>query len=134
MPSPIIVKSWFKKANGDLKIARFITTNSDDEVLESCAFHCQQSIEKSLKGFLTAKKVRFAKIHDLRELAQAALEAESDLGFIKENSKLLAKITDYAVSYRYPDANKELPSLVREDVYESIALAEKCFNELSKRC
>lgn len=133
MASSIIVKSWFKKANGDLKTVRFLTSNPDDDVLEACAFHCQQSIEKSLKGFLTAKKVRFAKIHDLRELAQAAIEVDPKLDFIKQNSKLLAKITDYAVSYRYPDANKELPPLTREDIYAAIALAEKCFSELSQR-
>ncbi|MDZ4675937.1 MAG: HEPN domain-containing protein [Oligoflexia bacterium] len=126
--------AWFKKANQDLKVIKFLLDGADSDVLESCAFHCQQSIEKSIKGFLVHNLIRSKKIHDLRPLAEKAVSIDESLDFIILNKTLLDKITDFAVAYRYPDAVPELPPLTKSEVLDARDLAQKCFNELSKRC
>lgn len=89
MSSLSTAAAWFKKANQDLKVIRFLLDRGDSDVLESCAFHCQQSIEKSMKGFLVHSKVRSKKTHDLKLLSKNVLEIDDKLGFIKNNASLI---------------------------------------------
>ncbi len=104
MANSVMVKAWFKKAVQDLKVARFLSANKDDDFLGAIAFNCQQCIEKSLKGFLTYKKVRFNKTHDLRELIQQVIEAEPTIEKYKKQKNEFETISKYAVAYRYADA------------------------------
>jgi len=58
------VQKWILKAQSDLKTAK-------DEILmkdpatDTICFHCQQSVEKYLKAFLTFYKIRVGKTHNL---------------------------------------------------------------------
>jgi HEPN domain-containing protein len=131
LANPTMTRAWFKKANKDLKLFKFIYANDDDEVLEGCAFHCQQCIEKSIKGFLAYKGVRFDKIHDLKTLAKKACDIEPSLDFLKDDPTFLDTVSTYAAGYRYPDAAANLPPLTREVVKKAMVLAENCFRQLS---
>jgi HEPN domain-containing protein len=48
------VRSWLKKAAGDLRGAD-IDLAASPPFIEDMLFHCQQAAEKSMKGFLTAQ-------------------------------------------------------------------------------
>lgn len=58
------VQKWILKAQSDFKTAK-------DEILmkdpatDAICFHCQQSVEKYLKAFLTFYKIRVGKTHNL---------------------------------------------------------------------
>ena len=64
------VRSWLKKAAGDLRGAD-IDMAASPPFIEDMLFHCQQAAEKTMKGFLTAHDRIFRKTHDLDELASA---------------------------------------------------------------
>ncbi len=126
--------AWFKKANQDLKAVKFLLAGRDSDVLESCAFHCQQCIEKSMKGFLVHNGIRSKKTHDLKLISRSVLDIDATLVFISKNKVLIERITDFAVGYRYPDAVPEMPPLTISEILAAQDLALKCFEELSKRC
>lgn len=46
----------------------------DPPLLADALFHCQQVVEKALKGFLTWHDRPFRKVHDLREIVAEAAE------------------------------------------------------------
>jgi len=67
-----LVNYWFKKADNDLKNAR-IVVEVEDAPIDTVCFHCQQSAEKYLKGFLVYHNIGFEKQHDLDYLLDLAL-------------------------------------------------------------
>ena len=123
------VKLWFKKAASDLKAARLLKDIEDDGENYFSGFACQQCIEKSIKGFLAFHKSRFSKTHDLVSLRTQALEINSDLKSLNIGMK---RITEFAVTYRYPDA--ELEPITQAELEETLIQARAVFDELSKIC
>ncbi len=43
-------REWFEKAENDLKAAKYLFTKKDVDFYGNIAFHCQQFVEKYLKG------------------------------------------------------------------------------------
>ena len=48
------VQQWLIKSQHDLEAARLLFS-SQSSLLDVAAYHCQQSVEKSLKGYLTCQ-------------------------------------------------------------------------------
>ena len=92
-----MTKGWFGKARQDLRVANAVFA-LELPPLEACAFHCQQCVEKSIKGFLTFHGVKFKKTHDLVELGKQALKIDPELASILQR---LEDLNRYAVAYRY---------------------------------
>ena len=61
---------WLEKALSDLQSARILLTWGGDEM--AVAFHCQQAIEKALKGYLLFKLGRHFDGHNLTFLCRQA--------------------------------------------------------------
>ena len=123
-----IVKKWFSFSAKDLRTAKVLDEIGSD-FWEQSVFFCQQSIEKSLKGFLVFHKVRIRKVHDLVQIFALARSYDQSLtGDISE----LERLTEYAVAYRYPDAASG--EISHKDVKEAISAAEHFYAELSKKC
>jgi HEPN domain-containing protein len=96
-------KLWFKIAIRDLKNSKALIDMGATHK-HAAAYHAQQCAEKSIKGFLTHHSCRVAKTHDLEELAKLVIQ------FDKSLTKLILKykfLTDLAIVYRYPDAEKK---------------------------
>jgi HEPN domain-containing protein len=68
----------------------------------SAAFHCQQAIEKLLKGFLVLASKRFRKTLSLAQLGAAAQQSFPDLGNLVRAAR---NWSDWAFEYRYPSAS-----------------------------
>ena len=119
-------KSWFEKSAQDLRMAKGLF-EMDTSFKEGSVFLCQQSIEKALKGFLVFHKVRVVKTHDLVELSEQALNIKSDLKTLGQDMELF---TEYAVSYRYPDAAKA--ALTSDDVKHTLTRSQELYDELVK--
>jgi len=54
------IKEWLQIAEYDLTSARILLSHEPPILITAC-FHCQQSIEKALKAFLTWKGEHFVK-------------------------------------------------------------------------
>ena len=111
-----LAKQWLEKASHDLVTARAVLALPDGPTDTTC-FHAQQAVEKALKALLTAREMRFEKVHDLLTHFDAALAQMPEL---KEYRKQIASIADYAVEIRYPGENEE-PS--RQDAETAVAIA-----------
>jgi HEPN domain-containing protein len=60
------VRGWLRKAAGDLRAARHERT-AVPPITDDMVFHCQQTVEKTLKAFLCWHGHAFRKTHNLIE-------------------------------------------------------------------
>ena len=93
-----VVKAWFDFANNDLTAAKYLL-GLHPLKLEIICYHCQQSAEKILKGFLIDKNNDPPKTHDLRLLWRMCVEISDGFDEIEE---ACVRLTAYAVQPRYP--------------------------------
>ena len=68
-------------------------------LLDTAIFHCQQSDEKALKGWLAYHDQRFEKTHDVRLLVTLAAALKTEFTNWFDTAETL---TPYATAYRYP--------------------------------
>jgi HEPN domain-containing protein len=122
-PTLEYVRMWLKKASNDLAAARKLSADPDP-FLDAASYHCQQAAEKALKGFLTAKAIRFPKTHDLAKLLDLIAPATLDFEMLRPHA---IRLTPYAEKFRYPGEYIE-PS--REEFDQALADAEAIFNRV----
>ncbi len=93
------VERWLAVAERDQRTVLACLADNPP-LLESAAFHCQQAVEKLLKGFLVLARKRSRKTHSLWELGALAQASFPD---IAELVAAANNWTDWAVAYRYPE-------------------------------
>ena len=93
-----IAKEWFDIADADLSSAEFLQDMRPVPV-EIICYHCQQSAEKYLKGFLSLHGKRITRSHDLLLLNKICCAVYKDFKEIQEDCLML---TDFSVTVRYP--------------------------------
>lgn len=113
-----LINSWIKKAEKDLLTAEHELSFSD-AVTESICFHCQQTAEKFLKGYLVFLSISFTKIHEIGELITKCENNDNEIFIFKEEAD---KLTDYAIIIRYPEEPLE-PTL--KEANEAFEAAKK---------
>jgi HEPN domain-containing protein len=100
---------------------------------DEICFHCQQAIEKFLKGMLAEYGLPIQKTHDLTILLAQLLPADPTLRSLRRGLK---GVTRYAVEYRYPGMNTSARQaqaayrkalLVRMEVQKRLGLPAKPF-------
>ncbi len=96
-------RAWLVQAVDDLGTARDLA-GLPTHRLRSVLFHCQQAVEKALKGILTWHDRPFGKTHDLRELGRECTELDPALESLLRDA---AWLTEYAWKYRYPGRPEE---------------------------
>ena len=99
MQNPDIVKEWLLFADMDFQTAKHLYEHMHPRPLEIICYHCQQAIEKLLKGLLIANGITIERTHDLGMLAEKLQE------FIEIDEKYLEMcddLTPYGVKIRYP--------------------------------
>ncbi len=82
---------------------------------EVFGFHAQQSIEKALKAWITAKGLAYPKSHDVSALTRILSDGGEDLGKFPN----LEDYTIYAVQYRYEAYDESEEQLDRRQVIEA---------------
>ncbi|MEK7256578.1 MAG: HEPN domain-containing protein, partial [Bacteroidota bacterium] len=91
-------KEWFKVAQEDLSSAEFLR-NKEPVPLEIICYHCQQSAEKMLKGYLAFQGEAIRKTHDLVLLNRICQSYDASFQNITNDC---LNLTDYGVNVRYP--------------------------------
>ena len=112
---------WLDKALSDLQSARILLTWGGDPM--AVAFHCQQAIEKALKGYLLFRLGRHFDGHNLTFLCrQAASCDERFLSYLTESTAL----NNYYIETRYPT---DIPFEITEaQEYNILTMAEDLFS------
>jgi HEPN domain-containing protein len=109
-----IVAEWFHFGDNDLRAAK-ILEQSHPQPLEIICYHCQQSAEKYLKGYLVSKGVVSPpKIHDLGILCEMCAKFDENFFDLEAACKIL---TAYAAQARYPDEMYIDERLMRQSLF-----------------
>ncbi len=112
------VRGWVRKASEDLRGAE-IDLAASPPLAGDALFHCQQSVDKALKGFLTLHDRPFRKTHDLDELATECEQLDATLaGFLDRAPDL----TPFAWRFRYPGDDEPPPV---EEIEDAVAIARQ---------
>ena len=94
------VAEWFRFADIDFATSEHLLS-MHPKPLEIICFHCQQSVEKYLKGYLIFKGITVPpKIHNLDTLCLMC--AEHDDSF-QQLTKACGVLTQYGTQPRYPN-------------------------------
>ena len=97
---------------------------------EIICFHCQQSVEKYLKGYLIYKGIEQPpKIHDLAELCNKCADFNSQFDNILKKCDFLS---DFGVQPRYPDEIEMNENIMRKSVQYAKEIKE--FSPLATVC
>lgn len=128
MANPKSTQMWFGKAKQDLKTAKFLRPIESD-FFSGIVFHAQQCTEKAIKGYLTHHNIRVLKTHDMEKLLASLSKINPELAGKYSSLKVFTK---YAVEYRYPDVDLQLPPLTKEIVSDAVDIAEKVLMDLLK--
>ncbi len=117
MDNKDISKEWFEFANRDLESALFLL-NMYPLPLEIICYHCQQSVEKYLKGYIILKGGKPVKTHDLIMLNNMCYKHNNSFIEIEDDC---VELVSYGVQVRYPYEMM----LEEQDMKEAIASAQR---------
>lgn len=98
MDNKLVAQEWFRYAAQDLASAVFLQGMRPTPI-EIICYHCQQSIEKYLKGFITLMGGDLQKTHDLVVLNKICSRYDSTFPEIEDEC---LNLTDFGVQARYP--------------------------------
>lgn len=99
MKNQEMIQEWIDFAKMDFLTAKHLYEHMYPKPLEIICYHCQQSIEKLLKGVLISKDVDIKKTHDLGLLAEMLQDYETvDERYLE----MCDDLTPYGVKIRYP--------------------------------
>ena len=124
-------REWLRCAEEDFDVAAALMRRRTKTAANSIGFHCQQCVEKHLKGRLEEAGLTAPKTHDLMVLVQLLLPVEP---LWASFAPALRRLNDYAVKFRYPgqvatkaDALKALRACraIRAEVRLSLGLPRK---------
>ncbi len=110
-------EEWLYKANNDLESAKYLLT-SEKKLYDIIVYHCQQSAEKALKGFLAFQRQGLMKTHDLKTLLDECKDIAPKFNNIFDDCIFL---NPFVTLYRYPEGDLA-PSI--EEVAKAIKAAE----------
>ncbi len=88
---------WLERAECDLDSARILKDNNGDNC--NAAFHCQQCIEKALKGYLLYETGKHVDGHNLTFLCRSACRIDRKFDEWLDESTSLNR---YYIETRYP--------------------------------
>jgi len=109
-PELELVRAWLRKAHADLESARRLL-GSPSPILDTGCFHCQQAVEKALKGYLLARGVVTPKVHVLGLLFDYCEEQDAAFADVRGDCEWL---TRFAVETRYPSDREPTPERARK--------------------
>lgn len=122
MADSLRYKDWYMKAQTDLQSAKILFKHDGDYAI--VAFHCQQSIEKALKGFILKQTDEIKEGHSLVYLCKRA--GILDEAF-KKHLKECAFVNQFYIETRYP--GDILLEIDEEEAKECIDIAQKILTQ-----
>jgi len=115
---------WYDKAKKDMRGAEILFESEADNSL--VAFHCQQAIEKMLKGYILKNTKQLLEGHSLIFLIRRASRFDED---IRKYTKDCAFVNQFYIETRYP---ADIPDEVDEfEVRECLETAKEVLTHIS---
>jgi len=124
------VERWLAVAEND-RLAVLACMATDPPLRAIAAFHCQQAVEKLLKGFLVLGATRFRKTHSLAQLGVAAA------AIFPEIASIVGAVDDWTMwagAYRYPSPEESPePEPDNEELQRALATIDKLTAQLRSK-
>jgi len=117
--------AWMDKAQDDLNAASILRAHGGS--MHIVAFHCHQSIEKALKGYLLYKTGNHYDGHNLSYLCKVAMRQDSNFREWLDES---ASLNSYYIRSRYP-SDVAVP-FSEERLRSAYIMAERMYRYISK--
>jgi len=92
---------WIEIADGDYDLAKRVFESQWPKQSIRICFHCQQAIEKYLKGYLVYNDEEIVKTHILNYLIDICIKYDESFKTLRD---MCTYLTPFAVQVRYPDA------------------------------
>ena len=115
-----LVKQWFSIAADDLRSAAFLFGNLYPKPIDIICYHCQQTVEKALKGYLIDQDMEPPYTHDLNDLLILCKGYDSSYDTLEE---ICQKLTNFATATRYPSPIE----ILEADALYALEKAENAF-------
>jgi HEPN domain-containing protein len=109
---------WFEKARRDYEIAYKLLEDQNYPYIPEALYHAQQSVEKSLKGFLVFHGIRPDRTHNLVVLLDACMLINPKFNILMQHAR---DLTDFAIKTRYPEDDFMIPFLATAQKYTADA-------------
>jgi HEPN domain-containing protein len=93
-----LMRQWLRKADDDRRMA-VAASRMRPPLHDMVCYHCQQAVEKYLKGLINELALTIPKVHDLERLLSLLLPHDETLLTLRRE---INGLTEYAVEYRYP--------------------------------
>lgn len=118
---------WYARAEQDLRGAKILLEYDGGN--ELVAFHCQQAIEKKLKGWLLKTQSELEAGHSLVYLCRKAIAAGAPL---RKSLRDCAYVNQFYLETRYP-ADVYIP-VSEQEARDCIDAAEEILSALDEPC
>ena len=119
-------RAWLSRAATDLRAAA-IDLAADPPVLDDLVFHCQQAVEKAMKGLLAWHDEPFGKTRNLEPLGETCLRSDSSLRPLVDRA---VPLTEYAWKFRYPG---EYVGATQDEAERALGIAREMFGAVLAR-
>ena len=121
MADSLRYKDWLEKASRGIKSAKLLFDhNCGNDIV---TFHCQQALEKSLKGYLLKHKNIVIEGHSLIYLCKESSNISSEFTIHLKNC---AFVNQYYIETRYP---ADMPTIISdEDTDDCINIAGEIYD------
>jgi len=121
-----LAKEWLKYSKSDLSTAKHMFEDVYPKETEIVCYHCQQCVEKALKGYCIFKGVEPLKIHDLIALCQLCMTLEDSFFCMLDNC---SRLNPYGVAVRYPNELAVDEAIAKN----AISMAQQVFDFCSEK-
>jgi len=118
------IHEWIELADQDEASARFLL-DMRPMPLEVICFHCQQSVEKSLKALMAKHGMEIPRTHDLLELLDLVVSLAPEVASLEP---MLLNLNDFSVVVRYPSH----VSLEEQDAIKALEAVKKVRDSLAQ--
>jgi HEPN domain-containing protein len=120
-----VVREWIVKAERDLASAIRLL-DGEPPFLDTAVYHCQQTAEKALKGFLASRDQPLRRVHDLVLLVEECADLDASFEQLAEAAEIL---TPYGIAFRYPgDVSEPQPS----EAHEAVTCARRVLDHVGQ--
>ena len=117
---------WFEYAENDFEAATILANQAKPKI-EIVCYHCQQSAEKTLKGYIASKGGKLQKTHDLVVLCETCIQFDFAFESIINNC---SDLTIYASEIRYPNILDVEINHMHKAINDVISIREFIQNKL----
>ncbi|MDR1323087.1 MAG: HEPN domain-containing protein [Candidatus Margulisbacteria bacterium] len=125
-----LAKQWLRYAYNDLLVAKNCLENMHPQQTEIACYHCQQSAEKALKGFLVYCQTEPPKIHDLRVLCQLCSKKDERFSTIYN---MCSELTPLGVPVKYPNELSADETIASTSVDSAQKIYDFCFAKIPEQ-